>query len=168
MLANASFILSGVTAGLALGGLCRDLAVYHAVVFGCSALCAVGLSLLLLLLSPPVVMYVGTETAFALLVLCMALTGGSSLGFIGLALHEAVELAKPASEVYAGGLLEWLLQICGAYLGLVSGCGAGFVPCLAAAWVATIMFGVLTATRGTAHGRTAAQAHHPAHAPLLN
>lgn len=168
MVANAAFILSGVTAGLALGGWCRDLALYHAVVFGCSALCAVGLSLLLLLLSPPAVLCLGPEATFVLLVLGMAITGASSLGFIGLALHEAVELAKPASEVYAGGLLEWLLQICGAYLGIVSGCGAGFMPCLAAAWVATIVFGMLTATRGTAHRLSAARAHHPAQAPLLD
>jgi hypothetical protein len=163
MLADAAFILSGVTAGVLLGGLCRDVETYHVVVFICSALCAIGLSLLRLLLSRHAVQFLGAPASFALLVLDMALIGGSSLGFIGLALHEAVELAKPASEVYAGGLLEWLLQIFGAYLGLVSGCRAGFLPCLAAAWLAAVVFGALTATRSTA-----SHANHPAQAPLLD
>ena len=50
----------------------------------------------------------GVQSAiFPLLMVFMALSGGSSLGFIGIALAVACDETAPVDEVYSGGFVEW-------------------------------------------------------------
>ena len=47
---------------------------------------------------------------YACLVLCMALSGAATVGFIGLALNLVVHIGAPVPEAYTVGGVEWLTQ----------------------------------------------------------
>ena len=43
----------------------------------------------------------------------MIIAGACSLGFVGIALSQAVAVGYPASEVYSASIVEWLIQVWG-------------------------------------------------------
>jgi hypothetical protein len=114
---NLSFLATGVLTGLIIGG------VFHykniapddfysmftiRLLFG---ICTLSLSGLAVLASFAADM--SNNAVFGLALILMAISGGCSLGFVGIALPQAVHIARPVSEVYSASSVEWLLQIWG-------------------------------------------------------
>jgi hypothetical protein len=134
---NVTFIGIGVLSGLLLGAFVTTPARFPTVLRGCFIGCSFALGAIVALVSPPVIAAVGdSPTLLALLGTAMALAGGTSLGFIGIALHSTVAVAPEVSEVYSGGVVEWLSQVISALLTQASVCPIDFksnAACTAAA-----------------------------------
>ena len=114
---NLAFLATGVVSGLVIGGVFHKYQIqpFHFTslltirVLFCT--CTVSLSGLAVLAS--VSSSLSNGTVFALALVLMAVSGGCSLGFVGIALPQVVSVARPVSEVYSASLVEWLLQIWG-------------------------------------------------------
>ena len=84
----------------------------------------------------------------------MALSGIGTIGFIGLALSRAVELADGVPEAYAVGAVEMLVQGFGGGLSALSAsCTVGLAGCVAVQWLAVA---ALAAAYGCRPGRPSA------------
>ena len=105
---------------------------------------AVSQSGLAWLSSPTVAPFVPEHILYPSLVVLMAITGASTIGFIGPALSLAVELGSPVSEVYSVGGVEWFIQGVGGALSTISAmCNIGFLVCVVLQWTATAMLAVV-------------------------
>ena len=115
---NFAFIVCGIVAGLVLGASVKEQRLHAPVLRALFTLSSLALTALVVLvyLSP----HIPRTTLFGLLVLCMALAGVGSLGFIGIALRTMVDVSQPVSEVYSGGSVEWLIQGWGALFTQIS------------------------------------------------
>ena len=112
----------------------------HAQVLLLSLLGATSMSALAVLSTPSVAQGIDKGALYPALVLLMALSGISTVGFIGMALNLTVALGAPVSEVYTVGAIEWLIQGLGGGLSTASAvCSVGFNACVAVAWFATLM-----------------------------
>mmetsp|Transcript_24099 Transcript_24099/g.81371 ORF Transcript_24099/g.81371 Transcript_24099/m.81371 type:complete len:468 (-) Transcript_24099:2788-4191(-) len=133
---NLSFILSGVLCGLCLGAVVPRRSA-EAVVLALALLAALSLTALALLSTPHVAPTLPPATLFPLLAGLMALSGIGTIGFIGLALSRAVELADGVPEAYAVGAVEMLVQGFGGGLSALSAsCTVGLAGCVAVQWLA--------------------------------
>jgi hypothetical protein len=114
---NLAFLASGVLTGLAIG------TVFHykeiqpddfysmfaiRIMFGICTLSLSGLAVLASFAN-----FMSNGVVFIIALILMAISGSCSLGFVGIALPQAVSVARPVSEVYSAGLVECLLQIWG-------------------------------------------------------
>ena len=76
-----------------------------------AALGSVAMTALAVLASPSVASSWQPDALYACLVLCMALSGAATVGFIGLALSLVVRIGAPVPEAYTVGGVEWLTQV---------------------------------------------------------
>ena len=105
-----------------------------------AALGSVAMTALAVLASPSVASSWQPDALYACLVLCMALSGAATVGFIGLALSLVVRIGAPVPEAYTVGGVEWLTQGVGGALSTLSAvCGVGFYACVALSWLATLV-----------------------------
>jgi len=138
---NTVFILSGVIAGISLAFCAKDDKHFEGILKGLFALCTVSLTVM----TGMTEMQDTTEASgvphnviFGIYVVLMMGAGISSLGFIGIALSRAVQVAKPVGEAYSGGLVEWWIQVWGAILAQVTTGESGFTVVMLLAWAALL------------------------------
>ena len=114
---NLCFLATGVTTGLTIGTIFHQKNIQPTdfysmftirLLFG---LCTVSLSGLAVLAS--FASELSNSVVFSIASVLMCISGGCSLGFVGIALPQAVSVARPVSEVYSASAVEWMLQIFG-------------------------------------------------------
>jgi len=114
---NLCFLATGVTTGLTIGTIFHQKNIQPTdfysmftirLLFG---LCTVSLSGLAVLAS--FASDLSNSVVFSIASVLMCISGGCSLGFVGIALPQAVSVARPVSEVYSASAVEWMLQIFG-------------------------------------------------------
>ena len=146
---------TGVLCGLCLGAVVPRRSA-EAVVLALALLAALSLTALALLSTPHVAPTLPPATLFPLLAGLMALSGIGTIGFIGLALSRAVELADGVPEAYTVGAVEMLVQGFGGGLSALSAsCTVGLAGCVAVQWLAVA---ALAAAYGCRPGRPSAGA----------
>lgn len=144
---------TGVLCGLCLGAVVPRRSA-EGVVLALALLAALSLTALALLSTPHVAPTLPPATLFPLLAGLMALSGIGTIGFIGLALSRAVELADGVPEAYAVGAVEMLVQGFGGGLSALSAsCTVGLAGCVAVQWLAVT---ALAAAYGCRPGRPSA------------
>ena len=81
------------------------------------------------------------STGFVIFALVMMTVAGAGLiGFLGIGLQAASEVAHPVGETYSAGLVEWMIQISAAVLTQVSTVQIGFWLCVAVTWLVVPAF----------------------------
>ena len=114
---NVTFVLSGVVSGLLLGawfhyrGIEPTSQTSMRVLRAMFVICTI--SLTVLACATYAADSFDREVFTVLLFVSMLITGACCLGFVGIALSQAVAVAYPASEVYSASFVEWLIQIWG-------------------------------------------------------
>ena len=114
---NLAFLATGVISGLILGTIFHSKNIQPSNPYSMLTIqilfivCTVSLSSLAVLASCADALSSNVVFGFALVL--MSISGACSLGFVGIALPQAVAVARPVSEVYSASLVEWLLQIWG-------------------------------------------------------
>jgi hypothetical protein len=128
---NLAFLASGVVSGLSLGAIFHRFGIQPTsptsmqVLRVLFSVCTVALAML------AVVSYSATGGAVnkgitIVIFIAMMVSGACSLGFVGVALSQAVAVAHPVSEIYSASFVEWFLQIWGVvFAQLCAGTGGG-------------------------------------------
>ena len=134
---NFAFIVSGVVCGVVCGNRVKRPAQFGGTLKVMFATGAVALTLLavgLAVLDP-------RSTGFVIFALVMMTVAGAGLiGFLGIGLQAASEVAHPVGETYSAGLVEWMIQISAAVLTQVSTVQIGFWLCVAVTWLVVPAF----------------------------
>jgi len=138
---NLSFISSGVVLGIVAGKRVRTPAQFGPVLKTLFAVSTVTATLLALVVEDYKAI-LGTSKAalMAFLVPAMGVMGGCSIGFLGIGLQAASEVAEPVPETISAGLVEWFIQISAAVLTQMSSGGPGLKPCVVVLWIFTPYF----------------------------
>lgn len=134
---NFAFIISGVVSGVVCGNYVKRPEQFGGTLKVMFATGAVALTLLaigLAVLDPRSTGFI----AFALIMMTVA--GAGLIGFLGIGLQAASEVAHPVGETYSAGLVEWMIQISAAVLTQVSTVQIGFWLCVAVTWVVVPLF----------------------------
>ena len=134
---NFCFIMSGVLSGVVCGNYVKRPAQFGGTLKVMFATGAVALTLLavgLAVLDPESTGFI----VFALIM--MTIAGAGLIGFLGIGLQAASEVAHPVGETYSAGLVEWMIQISAAVLAQVSTVQIGFWLCVAMTWVVVPLF----------------------------
>ena len=115
---NLAFLSSGVVSGLSLGAIFHRYGIKPTsptsmrVLRAIFSLCTIALTVL------AVVTFSATggsvsQGVTVVIFAAMMVSGACSLGFVGVALSQAVAVAHPVSEIYSASFVEWFLQIWG-------------------------------------------------------
>jgi len=135
---NAVFILSGVLLGVFVGAASSDRRMVGVWLKRLFVLAVVGSAGIAGLLWHTDFVRSNRTECFVLLLVCNAVAGGASLGFVGLGCQSMADF--PVSESYSTGAMEVLLQLSGAILTQLASGGSGFVLCFAATVAAAAVF----------------------------
>eukprot|EP00656_Telonema_subtile_P005189 TRINITY_DN12358_c0_g1_i1.p2 TRINITY_DN12358_c0_g1~~TRINITY_DN12358_c0_g1_i1.p2 ORF type:complete len:267 (+),score=46.15 TRINITY_DN12358_c0_g1_i1:643-1443(+) len=136
---NFAFIFSGVVTGLISG---RVFEIRHFSTALKTFFCVASVALLGLTVLGWVQDSLTFTTNYALTVVLMAFAGGSTLGFIGIALAGINQTAHKAVHAeYSGGAVEWWLQVVGAVLTQVADAcqSQAFLICGILVWTTTAL-----------------------------
>eukprot|EP00929_Paragymnodinium_shiwhaense_P095639 TRINITY_DN5688_c0_g1_i1.p1 TRINITY_DN5688_c0_g1~~TRINITY_DN5688_c0_g1_i1.p1 ORF type:complete len:478 (+),score=59.10 TRINITY_DN5688_c0_g1_i1:119-1552(+) len=117
---NFGWIMGGVVFGLVLGRVVpmeKPAATYR-YILGLYWLAAIGLCALQIVYSQ--VQDLDADSRYLVSLLLVSLSGGCSLGYIGIALPAVCDKALPVSEAITGGLIELLGQVFGSALTMLS------------------------------------------------
>ena len=128
---NLGFLMSGVASGLLLGVIFHRCGIEPTSTTSMWVLRAIFVVCTIALISLASVSYFAAggpigDGVTVLIFASMIVSGACSLGFVGVALSQAVAVAHPVSEIYSAAFVEWCLQIWGVVFSqLCAGSGGG-------------------------------------------
>jgi hypothetical protein len=139
---NFAFVFSGVVTGTSIGRLIKGPRQFPAVLKTMFLLTSIALAVVVVLVIAQDKM--SKSVLYPILIVAMAVSGATSLGFIGVALSAVIETTHPVDAEFSGGSVEWFVQLWGGIFTFASsapGMSAAFPFWLVTipTWIATLL-----------------------------